>query len=1162
MLPELEKFYHNLQAKKAEKIYWQNLHGSATALAIASAIAENPLVVITPNILTTTQLEQELQFYLGRERQIPILVFPDWETLPYDHFSPHEDIISQRLLTLAQMPFLKSGIILAAATTLMHRLPPKNHLETNSFILEMNEIFDLSSFRRRLENQGYICVSKVMTHGEFAVRGSIIDLFPIGSKTPFRIDLLDTKVDSIRIFNQDTQRSLGKISKIHILPAKEHPLNDEAISRFRQSWRSRFSGDPLKCPIYQSAINHENHPGIEYYLPLFFAATASLFDYLPINPIIIKISDNEKIMTHFWQEINDRYEQLRHNQIRPLLAPSELYIPLDQIFSLQNEFPQVLINPEHYRDKIKPNKNSIYFKTKKIPEVFIDNKAKTPLIKLQNLLENHSAARVLFIAESAGRREILLNLLQTINVDPVAVESWQKFIAGDPRKPAIAVAPIEQALHLLKTDDQIETLVITEAQIFGEQVVQYRANKTRGQNPETIVRDLTELQIGAPVVHLDHGIGRYLGLQKLPINGYETEFLTIEYADQAKLYVPVTSLNLISRYTGISAENAPLNHLASKKWEKTKREVQTKIRDVAVEILEIHANRLNARGFAFTKPSADYARFAAAFSFIETPDQKRAIDEVISDMTSDRPMDRLICGDVGFGKTEVAMRAAFLATSSGKQVAILTPTTILAQQHFTNFQDRFVDWPINIALFSRFSSSKEQKNISENLSQGKLDIIISTHKLLQNNVKFKNLGLLIVDEEHRFGVKQKEHIKKLAPHIDILTLTATPIPRTLNMAFATIYDFSIIATPPAKRLAIKTFVRERDNYLIKEAVSREILRGGQIYFLHNDIVTIEKTARELQHLIPTARIAIAHGQMRKQTLEQVMSDFYHLRNNVLVCTTIIESGLDIPTANTIIIDRADRFGLAQLHQLRGRVGRSHHQAYAYLITPPSSILTPDAKKRLDAIISMEDLGAGFILATHDLEIRGAGELLGEEQSGAIQNIGFSLYMEMLEQAVEALKTGREIDIEIAKPSMEVDLQIPALIPDKYIEDMNLRLVLYKRIAGSKSKDKLDDLQSEMIDRFGLLPEFTKNLFKIAELKLKAQKLGIIKIITGASGKGSIEFSAHPNIDPNTIIQLIQKHPNIYKFKGSCHMEFIIKPDVSKINFLNTLLDYLSNIRQS
>lgn len=1155
MLPELEQFYHKLFMEKSKKNYWQNLHGGAIGLAIASTINTQPLIIITPNILTTTKLEQELKFYLGKDHATPILIFHDWETLPYDHFSPHADIVSQRLLTLNQISFLKSGIIIVAATTIMQRLPPKNYVQSNSFILKNNDFFDLDQFRKRLESHGYTCVSKVMTYGEFAVRGSIIDLFPLGSNAPFRIDLCDTKIDSIRLFNPDTQRSSKKINEIQILPAKEYPLNDEATSKFRQAWRSQFAGDPMQSPIYQSIINHENHPGIEYYLPLFFEKTASLFDYFPPNPIIIKIGNDERIMTDFWHEINERYEQLRHDQTRPLLAPIDIYIPVDQVFANQNKFPQILINIENHQEIIESKQNHISFKTKLLPDLSIDNKAKIPLIKLQSLLAEHTDASILFIAESAGRREVLLELLRYIDLSPVAVESWQEFLNSS-NKIAITVAPIEEGMHLLASTSEI--LIITEAQIFGEQVIQYRAGKTRIQNPETLIRDLTELQIGSPVVHINYGIGRYLGLQKLAINDYETEFLILEYANNAKLYVPVASLNLINRYTGTNAENAPLNQLGSKQWEKTKREAQEKIYDIAVELLEINAKRSAARGFAFSNTNTDYAQFAASFSFIETPDQTKAIADVIHDMAQDRPMDRLICGDVGFGKTEIAMRAAFIAANSNKQVAILAPTTLLAQQHFTNFKDRFVDWPIKIVLLSRLRSTKEQKDIIENLSQGKTDIVIGTHKLLQKNVQFKDLGLLIVDEEHRFGVKQKEHIKKLAPHIDILTLTATPIPRTLNMAFANIRDFSIIATPPAKRLTIKTFVHERRNYLIKEAISREILRGGQVYFLHNDIVSIEKTAHELQQLIPTARIAIAHGKMNKQALEQVMSDFYHLRTNILVCTTIIESGLDIPTANTIIIDRADRFGLAQLHQLRGRVGRSYHQAYAYLLTPPTSALTQDAKKRLDTIISMEDLGAGFILATHDLEIRGAGELLGEEQSGVIHNIGFSLYMEMLEQAIETLKSGQDIDLEASvKPSIEIDLQIPALIPDKYIDDMNLRLVLYKRIAGASTKTKLDDLQSEMIDRFGLLSEFTKNLFRIAELKLKAQKLGIIKITTGSSNKGTIEFSVRPNIEPNRIIQLIQKYPDNYKLKGSCQLEFSIKSSANKIDFLNKLINELA-----
>jgi transcription-repair coupling factor (superfamily II helicase) len=1153
---KLKQFYHKLPTKKAEKTYWRNLHGGATGLAIACAASTKPLVIITPDILTTTQLEQELKFYLGKEHQIPILVFPDWETLPYDHFSPHENIISQRLLSLYRMPSLTSGIILVTATTLMHRLPPKNYVENNSFALEINETFDIIQFRRRLENNGYICVSKVIEHGEYAVRGSIIDLFPIGSTIPFRIDLLDTKIDSIRIFNPDTQLSSNKINKIKLLPAKEYPLNDEAISNFRQSWRSRFAGDPLECPVYQSTVNHEKHPGIEYYLPLFFEKTASLFDYLPSDPIIVRIGNTEKVMGSFWQEIHERYEQLRHNLTHPLLAPADIFIPVDQIFLNLNEFSQILINPEQYKEKIKESQASVCFKTEEAPNVSVENKLKNPLVKLQTLIKNHPNAQTLFVAESAGRREVLLDLFKTIDLAPTIVESWQEFITSS-SKLAITVAPIEEALHLLSKDGKSEILAITETQIFGEHSVQSRPSKTQQQNPQAIIRDLTELQIGAPVVHIEHGIGCYLGLEKLPINGYETEFLVLEYADEAKLYVPIASLNLINRYTGVSAENAPLNHLGSKQWEKAKRAAKAKIYDVAVELLEIHARRHKSRGFAFAKPSSDYECFAAAFPFVETSDQKRAIDEVISDMLADRPMDRLICGDVGFGKTEVAMRAAFIAAHSGKQVAILTPTTLLAQQHFTNFQDRFADWPVNIALLSRFRSTKEQKDIIEKLASGKTDLVIGTHKLLQKDMKFKDLGLLIIDEEHRFGVKQKEQLKKLAPHTDILTLTATPIPRTLNMAFANIRDFSIISTPPAKRLAIKTFVHERSNYLIKEAISREILRGGQVYFLHNDISTIEKTAHELHLLIPTARIAIAHGQMRKQDLEKVMRDFYHLHINVLVCSTIIESGLDIPTTNTIIIDRADRFGLAQLHQLRGRVGRSHHQAYAYLNTPHPSVLTPDAKKRLDAIVSMEDLGAGFVLATHDLEIRGAGELLGENQSGEIQTIGFSLYMEMLEQAVIDLKADKEMNLETSsKVNVEIDLQIPTLIPDKYIDDMGLRLVLYKRIASAKSKDALDELQIEMIDRFGLLPEFTKNLFQITELKLKAQRLGILKITAGSKGKGNIEFSTTPNIDSKNIIKLIQKHPNRYKLKGPNKIQFSIKKDAAKIEFINGMLNKL------
>ena len=1154
MKNELEGFYHKSSIKEAEKTCWQNLYGCSIGLALASTVTTKPYIVITPDILTASRLEQELRFFLGDQKdKTQILNFPGWETLPYDHFSPHEDVVSQRLLSLYQLPNLNSGVVFVDVATLMHRLPPKNYIETNSFVLEIKEDVDFILLRKKLESHGYSCVTKVMEHGEFAVRGSIIDIFPMGSDNPFRIDLLDTAVDTIRIFDVDTQRSFKNIDSIKLLPAKEFPLSDEAIDKFCQSWRSRFDGNPLKCPVYENITSNKNHPGIEYYLPLFFEHTSTLFDYLPPNSTVILVNGIEKNMLHFWGEVERRYEQLRHDRTYPILAPQDIFISPDQVSTLINNYPQIIINNNEYKVKDDENQAPYCFKTKKYEDILSDVDTKTKISSLQTAISLHPNIRMLFIAESAGRREALLEILHGTNISPTPVDSWHEFVQSS-NKSAITVAQVEQPLHIILEENNAEILIITESQIFGEQAIKQRQSTTTTQKTDAIIHDLIELQISAPVVHIDYGVGRYLGLQKLQTDDHETEFLVLEYANAAKLYVPVTSFGLISRYTGVDAEHAPLNHLGSKQWEKIKREAQEKIRDTAVELLEIYANRLKTQGFSFNKPEADYERFATTFPFIVTPDQKRAIDEVMLDMTSGRSMDRLICGDVGFGKTEVAMRAAFLAAYNGKQVAILAPTTLLVQQHFTNFQDRFSSWPFKIALFSRFRNPKEQKGIVEDLANGKIDIVIGTHKLLQKNISFKNLGLLIIDEEHRFGVKQKEQIKQLASNIDILALTATPIPRTLNMAFAGIRDFSIISTPPAKRLAIKTFVHEYEPHLIKEAILRETLRGGQVYFLHNNITTIEKTARELQRLIPTIHLAIAHGQMRKQQLEQIMRDFYHLQTNVLLCTTIIESGIDIPTANTIIIDRADRFGLAQLHQIRGRVGRSHHQAYAYLIVPPKEVLTTDAKKRLDAVVSMKDLGTGFTLATHDLEIRGAGELLGEKQSGVMQSIGFTLYMEMLERAVKALKKGKGLDsAATSEIKTELELQIPALILDKYVSDVNLRLVLYKKIADAKDQNRLDELQVEMIDRFGLLPEYTKNLFKIAALKLKAQKLGILKIMLGKN-KGAIQFAPDYTIDPKVIIKLMQTHCDSYKFLGAYTVEFTVNLKTSKIEFIDKLLD--------
>jgi transcription-repair coupling factor (superfamily II helicase) len=1148
MKTNFDKCYHSLPTKAAEKVIWQQLHGSSFGLALAHILQhKNPYIVITPNIATANKLEKELKFFI-KDQSIPIYNFPDWETLPYDHFSPHQDIISQRLWTLAKLPYLNHGILLTSITSLMHRLAPREFLLANSFTLESNAEFCIDTFRENLVKNGYRSVSKVIEHGEFAVRGSIIDVFPMGSTTPFRIDSLDNKIDSIRTFDCETQRSLKKVKNIYLLPAKEYPQTPEAIKHFRQIWRNTFTGDPTDAPIYENISRGAAFPGAEYYLKLFFANTASLFDYIPTNSTIFYWSTLEKNATEFWQELSNRFEQLRYNRLQPILPPIEVFIPVNEVFLLLNKFPQVVLKASNETKK----SNAINFNTIQLPDIRIENASKTPLAKLVFLLKN--ATQVLFCCESLGRRENLLELLKTINIYPTIFDSWHDFLDSK-EKVGITIGPIEEGLCLTNANHALNITLIAETQLFDDQVLQRRMRTHEKLDTQAIIRDLTELQIGAPVVHIEHGVGRYLGLQTLTTDNQPTEFLTIEYADNAKLYVPVASLHLISRYTGMDSEHAPLHRLGSKQWEKAKREAHTKIHDIAAELLKIYALRNNAKGFEYKMPTADYQAFAANFLFETTPDQEQAINDVIKDMVSPKPMDRLICGDVGFGKTEVAMRAAFLAVYNHKQVAVLTPTTILAEQHYNSFQDRFANWPIKIEMLSRFRTAKEQKKIFDQLTKGKIDIIIGTHKLLSSNVHFKNIGLLIIDEEHRFGVKQKEHIKKLGPNIDILTLTATPIPRTLNMAFASIRDFSIIATPPAKRLSIKTFIHENNLFIVREAILRETLRGGQVFFLHNNVASIAKAANDLHKLVPEAKICVAHGQMRELQLEQIMRDFYHLRYNVLVCTTIIESGIDIPTANTIIIDRADCLGLAQLHQLRGRVGRSHHQAYAYFLTPPQKLLTPDAKKRLDAIAAMEDLGAGFCLATHDLEIRGAGELLGEDQSGQIQNIGFSLYMEFLGKATVALKNNKDFSIDsMLQEEIEIDLHIPALIPDTYLDDVSMRLVLYKRIANAKDKMMLSDLEAEMLDRFGPLPEAAKNLFKITALKLNAKALGIHKILIG-SAKGRIEFLSTTTIDPQTIIDLIQKKSTSYKMRGPNNLEFAINSQDAqqKINFVNNLL---------
>lgn len=1133
----------------SDRYRWSNLSGASIGLALSGVIQhkQQPLLIIVPDNLTIAHLIEELYFFSGHTDNI--LHFPDWETLPYDHFSPHQDIISERLAALYRMPQMKQGAIITTVATLMHKLAPNHYLDGHHFILKVGDALNIDILRTRLSNAGYHHVSQVREHGEYAIRGSIIDLYPMGSKTPFRIDLFDDEVDTIRLFSPDTQRSMEKIDEIRLLPAKEFPFTEDAIEHFRQQFRSQFGGNPLKCPVYQDVSDGICSPGIEYYLPFFFENTATLFDYLPTNTLIVTVNDIKTKANDFAQECMLRYEQGRYDITRPLLAPQQLFITTEIIEKSLQSFPRVQINSV---DNVKASQN-VTFTTLPVPSMDINHKASVPLAPLQQFIADYSG-RVLFCAESMGRREVILQLFKSIALAPTYFQSWQAFLASETRY-GIVVAPLEEGFTL--SDPEIT--VLTETQLYGKRVMQRRLRKKSTQDTDALIRDLTEMQLDDPVVHIDHGVGRYRGLETLTVGDQVGEFLCLEYQGGDKLYVPVASLYLISRYSGADPEHTPINKLGTEQWQRAKRKAAEKVRDVAAELLDLYAKRAAREGYAYEMNTEQYAAFASAFPFEETPDQLQAIEQVFTDMTSDKPMDRVICGDVGFGKTEVALRAAFLAVQNNKQVVILVPTTLLAQQHFDNFRNRLADWPIQVEMLSRFRTGKEQKVILEKLAEGKVDIIIGTHKLLQDTIAFKALGLVIIDEEHRFGVKQKEKLKALRAMVDILTLTATPIPRTLNMALSGIRDLSVIATPPARRLSVKTFVHDYSDAIIQEAIQREIMRGGQVYFLHNEVTTIAKKSAEIAALIPEGRVAVAHGQMHERELERVMSEFYHRHYNVLVCSTIIESGIDIPTANTIIINRADKFGLAQLHQLRGRVGRSHHQAYAYLLIPPEIKMTEDAKKRLDAIASLDDLGIGFTLATHDLEIRGAGELLGEEQSGDMQEIGFTLYMDLLSRAVDALKAGKEPELEksLLQHRSEIDLHVTALIPDQYLNDVQLRLQFYKHIANAKTQAELDEIQVEMIDRFGLLPEPLKNLFAITELKQKSDALGISKIEANEKG-GKVEFTEKPAVKPETIIHLIQTQPQRFKLDGPTRLRFTLNPHVSKerIGLIENLLQEL------
>ena len=1098
---------------------WAELHGGALSLGAAEAAArhDGPVCVIASSAAEADKLEREMAFF-GRRN---LRRFPDYETLPYEPISPPQDLLADRLLAMHRLARGEPETLVLEAGALLERLPPPEFIVSRSLYLAIGDRFDPTEMSKRLSAHGYLRVEQVAEPGEFAVRGAVFDVFPTGSAAPVRIDLFDDEIETLRTFDAQTQLSAGKTDRIEILPAREFPFDEAAIKFFRERFREHFPVEPGRCPIYRTISDAQLPAGIEYYLPLFFKATASLFDYLRSDTLFVVVAGALDTLDTAWQLIDERYEQLKGDIERPILAPDQAFIR-----------PEAL--RAHVASRLTltltPNASLASDDNAGITHPLAGGVAATD-DRIDRWLGTEQGERTLLATSSPGHREMLLELLRGRGYEPHVYASWAEFLAGDAPL-GLTVAEIHDGFRFAS-----RRLRVITATDLGMERPRQRQRKRRARDPETIIRELTDLQVGAPVVHEDYGVGRYRGLTTLDVEGMPTEFLLLEYAGGDKLYVPVLSLHLVTRYSGASPEDAPLHRLGTDQWEKAKRKAAQQARDTAAELLNLYAQRAARTGTELKLDEASYQRFVLQFPFEETEDQQTAIDRVLADLESTRPMDRVVCGDVGFGKTEVALRSAFVAVQAGFQVAVLVPTTLLAEQHHRTFKDRFADWPVHVELLSRFRGASGSAAALEGLAAGTVDVVIGTHKLLQGNVKFKRLGLVIVDEEHRFGVKDKERLKRLRAEVDMLTLTATPIPRTLNMTLGGLRDLSIIATPPAERLPVKTFVGEWSDRQIREAVLREIRRGGQIYFVHNRVENIEAVAEDLRKLLPEAEVRVGHGQMSERELELVMLDFYHREFNVLVCTTIIESGIDIPTANTIIIDRADRLGLAQLHQLRGRVGRSHHQAYAYLLAPPRNALTPDALKRLEAIESLEELGSGFTLATHDLEIRGAGELLGEGQSGQIQAIGFTLYNELLGRAVAALRAGHEPDLEDPfTHGPEIEIGLAALIPEDYMPDVHMRLVHYKRIANCRTSLELDGLKIELIDRFGLLPPPLKTLFSITALKLLAAQLGIAKIQAGGEN-GSITFAERSRVDPTRLLKLIQGDTARYRLDGPYKLRF-------------------------
>jgi transcription-repair coupling factor (superfamily II helicase) len=1132
-----------IPSAKRPSLRWHQLYGSAAALALAEAVEADPrlYVIVADGARELEQLSSELQFFSGEG--LTLLTFPDWEVLPYDLFSPHPDITSERLRSLFELPRAKRGCLVVTADTLMQRLPPTAYVQARAFELKVGQSLGLEAFRDRLVEAGYASVSQVTSPGEFAMRGSLLDVFPTGSKDPLRIDLFDEDIEAIRRFDPETQRSQDSLDSVRLLPAREVPLDSEGVKGFRRRWRTRFEGDPTQSSLYRGVSEGLAPAGIEFYAPLFFDATATLFDYLPEDAVIVRDVALAGALVKDWLDIEQRYEDRRHDIERPILSPDELFLRPEELEARIGAFQAITLNAfKADLDTAAAPAGTYNFPTVAPRELRADARADRPFEPLTAYLDQFGG-RVLIGADSPGRREVLHEMLRADGLRAEQVAGWEAF-AKSTAQLALTVAPDVQGLTLTSPP----VAVISEAQLFGARARQERRRKRAQVDPEAILRDLQNLTPGSPVVHEIYGVGRYVGLQPMEVAGQNGEFLVLEYQDADRVYVPVHSLHLVTRYTGAAPESAPLHKLGTDQWARARKRAAEQIRDVAAELLDLYARRKAQQGLKLPMAEHDYQAFANAFPFEETDDQAEAIRSVLNDLESDRPMDRIVCGDVGFGKTEVAMRAAFVAVQAGKQVAVLVPTTLLAQQHTANFRDRFADWPVRVESLSRFGTSKETQATLEGIEKGSVDIVIATHRLLHSHVRFKDLGIIIVDEEHRFGVRDKERLQALRSEVHVLTLTATPIPRTLNMALGGLRDLSLITTPPAERLAIKTFVTEWHGPTIREAALRELRRGGQIYFVHNEVKTIEKIANDVQALVPEATVRIGHGQMRERDLEQLMVDFYHRRFNLLVCTTIIESGIDVPSANTIMINRAERMGLAQLHQLRGRVGRSHHRAYAYLLAPPRAVLSQDAAKRLEAIESMEELGAGFVLATHDLEIRGAGELLGERQSGQMTEIGMALYLDLLEEAVNALKEGREpaLDKPLAAQT-EVELRFPAFLPETYIGDVHVRLALYKRIAAAENAGELDDLAAEMIDRFSMPPPQGQNLLRIARLKLAARALGIRRLDLGPQG-GHVVFEEKNAIDPVAVIRMLQKSPREYRLDGPLKLRISRPMEKEEVRF--------------